>query len=257
MNRFFVTPAAFGPQGTVDLAAHAHQLHAVLRLKAGARVLLLDGSGDECLAELTEVGARRAAGRVLERRACAAEPRLRLSLFQCTLKADKFEWVLQKGTELGVARFVPVISRRSVVRPAQALLPKYERWQAIVREAAEQSGRARLPEIAPPLEWDAALAAGAGRRLLAWEQAGGAAPGASLAAERAVSLLVGPEGGLEAGEVAAAQGAGWQVVTLGPRILRAETAAIAGVAALTAAAGEWGDWLNAPGEICPSEGSAV
>jgi 16S rRNA (uracil1498-N3)-methyltransferase len=240
MNRFFVPPGAFGAPGAVDLDACAHQLHAVLRLKAGARVVLLDGSGDECIAELTEVGARHAAGRVLERRACAAEPRLRLSLFQCTLKADRFEWVLQKGTELGVARFVPVISRRSVVRPAQALLPKYARWQAIVREAAEQSGRGCLPEIAPPLEWDAVAAAGEGRRLLAWEQAGGAGLGVPQAAECPVSLLIGPEGGLEACEVEAAQAAGWQVVTLGRRILRAETAAIAGIASLMAAAGELG-----------------
>ena len=243
MDRFFMPPAAFGPGDAVVLDAYAHRLHAVLRLKAGARILLLDGSGDECVVELTEVGARRAAGRVLERRACASEPHLRLCLFQCTLKADKFEWVLQKGTELGVARFVPVVSARSVVRPAQALLPKYARWQAIVREAAEQSGRARLPAIAPPLEWDAALAAGEGRLLLAWDQAGGAAPSAPIAGERAASLLIGPEGGLEAGEVQAAQAAGWQVVTLGRRILRAETAAIAGIATVMAAAGEVGDWL--------------
>lgn len=242
MNRFFVPPESFGPGNLVTLDAHARQLHAVLRLQAGARVVLLDGSGDECIAELTEVGTRRAVARVLERRPCAAEPRLQLSLFQCTLKADKFEWVLQKGTELGVARFVPVVSRRSIVRPASALLPKLERWRAIVREAAEQSGRARLPVVAPPLEWGAALAGGAGLRLLAWEGAAQTTAGASMRHAETVSLLIGPEGGLEAAEAAQAQSAGWQVVSLGRRILRAETAAIAGVAALMAAAGELGNW---------------
>ena len=100
---------------------------------------------------------RSCAAEVLAARTCEAEPQGHLTLYQCSLKQDKFEWVLQKGTELGVSRFVPVISERSIVRPAAALLGKYPRWQAIVREAAEQCGRARVPEIAPPCDWQKPL----------------------------------------------------------------------------------------------------
>ena len=101
---------------------------------------------------------------------CLAEPREFLTLYQCSLKQDKFEWVLQKGTELGVSRFVPVISERSIVRPAEVLLKKYKRWQAIVREASEQCRRGRIPEIAVPLTWDAAVAGAEGMRLLPSER---------------------------------------------------------------------------------------
>ena len=175
--------------------------------------------------------------------AAPAEPALRLTLFQCTLKADKFEWILQKGTELGVARFVPVVSARSVVRPAAALLPKYERWRAIVREAAEQSGRTRLPELATPVEFSEALRSSAQLRLLPWEEAEvdraeGLGQAVSAASPSDAALLVGPEGGLTAEEVMAAQAAGWRTVTLGARTLRAETAALAAIAVIMDRQGE-------------------
>jgi 16S rRNA (uracil1498-N3)-methyltransferase len=157
-----------------------------------------------------------------------------LTLYQCSLKHDKFEWVLQKGTELGVSRFAPVISERSIVRPAEALLKKYERWGAIVREAAEQCGRGRIPEIAPPLDWSAALAAGKGPRLLAWEGAKTAPPLLPILQQilqntTNLSILIGPEGGIGEHEADLALAQGWQLVSLGPRILRAETAALAAV----------------------------
>jgi 16S rRNA (uracil1498-N3)-methyltransferase len=210
----------------------------VLRMQAGDELLLLDGSGQEFLARLTSLSRHAASAQVLQARACPAEPALHLTLYQCSLKQDKFEWVLQKGTELGVSRFVPVIAERSIVRPAAALLNKIARWEAIVREAAEQCGRARLPEIAPPLEWDAAVAGRAGAGLLAWESATGAPAllpwlqaQPSLAA---LSLLIGPEGGVSAREAQAAVEQGWQLVGLGPRILRAETAAVAATAIVMA-----------------------
>ncbi len=151
-QRFFV-PGPLAAGATVALDQLAPQLAQVLRMGAGDELVLLDGSGQEFRARLAAIDRRRATAQVIEVRACPAEPALHLTLYQCSLKADKFEWVLQKGTELGVSRFVPVIAERSIVRPAAALLGKYARWEAIVREAAEQCGRGRVPEIAPPLDW--------------------------------------------------------------------------------------------------------
>jgi 16S rRNA (uracil1498-N3)-methyltransferase len=239
LQRFFV-PGPLSVGQTVNIDALAQQVTQVLRMQTGAELVLLDGSGDEFLARLTALCRHTAAAALLERRACTAEPQVHLSLYQCTLKQDKFEWVLQKGTELGVSRFVPVIAERSIVRPAAALLPKYGRWSAIVREAAEQCGRGRIPEIAPPLDWSAAVDSRSGAGLLAWESAAAAPPlGGWLRRQESapahLSLLIGPEGGVADAEAQAAVAHGWQLVSLGPRILRAETAAIAAAAVLLAA----------------------
>lgn len=252
MHRFFLPPGALVEGATVALDDYAHQLHAVLRLQPGAPLLLLDGSGLEFDATLTTLGPRHAGALVAAGRPSRGEPRLAIILFVATLKADKFEWVLQKGTELGVRRFVPVVTRRSVARPAAALAPKLPRWQNIVREAAEQARRGRLPRVEPPLDFGPALALAApGPRLLAWEESATQPPATHVrpatirsASGRGeeISLLVGPEGGFDVAEVEQAQAAGWQVVSLGARTLRAETASLAAVAALLALAGELGSF---------------
>jgi 16S rRNA (uracil1498-N3)-methyltransferase len=233
MHRFFVAgPLAVGAVAQVD--ALAPQLVQVLRMQVGEELMLLDGSGLEFYSRLVHLERRAAAVEVLSVQPCPAEPSRFLTLYQCSLKHDKFEWVLQKGTELGVSRFAPVISERSIVRPAEALLKKYERWGAIVREAAEQCGRGRIPEIAPPLDWSAALADGKGLRLLAWEGAKTAPALLSVLQQdmqntSEFSILIGPEGGIGEHEADLALAQGWQLVSLGRRILRAETAALAAV----------------------------
>ena len=132
-----------------------------------------------------------------------------------------------------------------MVRPAAALRSKYPRWRAVLREATEQCGRARIPELAEPLAWDAAIATGDGPRLMAWEAAQGASTLATAVAALAasaqaagaavrLSIMIGPEGGLATEEIATAQGHGWEIVGLGPRILRAETAAISAAAVVAA-----------------------
>jgi 16S rRNA (uracil1498-N3)-methyltransferase len=235
MHRFFVAePLAVGANAEVD--ALAPQLAQVLRMQVGDELILLDGSGLEFSSRLLRLQRRAAAVEVLSAQPCEAEPSRFLTLYQCSLKHDKFEWVLQKGTELGVSRFVPVISARSIVRPAEALLKKYERWGAIVREAAEQCGRGRIPEIAPPLDWSAALAAGKGLRLLAWEEGQAEPPlltvlQQNLKEYESTAIIIGPEGGISQSEALAAAAQGWQFVSLGPRILRAETAAVVAAAA--------------------------
>jgi 16S rRNA (uracil1498-N3)-methyltransferase len=243
-HRFYVeTPLAVG--ATVAVDGLARQLAGVLRLAPGARIILFDGGGSEHLAEIQTLTTRQATAAIIAARPCPADPRFFLTLFQCSLKQDKFEWVLQKGTELGVARFAPVISGRSVVRPADALRSKYPRWRAVLREATEQCGRARIPELAEPLTWDAAMAMGDGQRLVAWEAAQESRPLATAVAALAesaraagvavrLSVAIGPEGGLADDEIVAARAHGWETVSLGPRILRAETAAVSAAAVVAA-----------------------
>ena len=158
LHRFFLPNGALQVGQPVDLTPLLHQLRLVLRLQAGSQLCLLNGQGSEFVVELQQLDHRQARGLILAQQPAGGEPPFPLTLYQCSLKADKFEWVLQKGTELGVTTFVPVISERSVVRPAVALLKKYDRWQTILREAAEQCGRGILPTLAPPVSWSTAIA---------------------------------------------------------------------------------------------------
>jgi 16S rRNA (uracil1498-N3)-methyltransferase len=233
VHRFFLLDTPIVPGATVDLSSIAHQLSAVLRMQAGDPILLLDGLGGAFHTEIREIDRRQVTGYVVAEEAMTGEPRCYLILYQCALKADKFEWVLQKGTEVGVSHFVPVISKRTIVRPAEKIRKKYDRWRAIIREAAEQSGRGRLPTLGEPLSWEEAISSAQGLRLLPWEETTVQADSTSLAvalaaAESAepVSLLIGPEGGVDAEEATQAVHHGWHTVSLGRRILRAETAAL-------------------------------
>lgn len=229
MHRFFVTDTPIHLAQPVDLSSIAHQLSTVLRLRAGDEITILDGSGAAFRTELRQVERRSALGQVRERVELDTEPALPVTLCPCVLKGSNFEWVLQKGTEIGVTRFVPVISSRTIVRPAEKILNKYERWQSIIREAAEQSGRVRLPELAAPLTWDELIEQAEGTKLLPWEESSAES---SLTARltqvdsSGVSIAIGPEGGLSPTEVKQAVDAGWTVISLGPRILRAETASL-------------------------------
>lgn len=247
MYRFFVSPELIQGEEILFPSDLAHQLQRVLRLRVGDRVLVLDGSGDEKEVELLEFERRAVRGRILSGRPNQNEPPYDLTLYCALLKGRKMEWVLQKGTELGVARFVPMLTARSVVGSLQAVSEaKLDRWEAIVREAAEQSGRGRLPRIAEARLLEAALAEArdeARRLLIPWEQEAATTLHAALdglAPPPRLALFIGPEGGFERAEVDAAVTYGAQPVTLGPLILRAETAAIAVAAAIGYALGGWG-----------------
>jgi 16S rRNA (uracil1498-N3)-methyltransferase len=243
-QRFFVAPGSisgdvvtFGP----DLV---HQLRVVLRLRPGAQVIVLDDSGIEYDVTLDRVGRDAVTGRIEARRWAKTEPRVKVTLYQSLLKSDRFEWVLQKGTELGVARFVPVFAARTVVRGGSWVEKRRDRLERIIREAAEQSARGRLPVLGPALPFGEACADSVAAHDLSILPAV-AADGEGLAAalpvhsqiER-VALLVGPEGGYTPEEVALAAGQGLRVVTLGPRILRAETAGVVAPALVLYALGE-------------------
>lgn len=244
MDRFYVAPEAV--QGEhVELGDElSHRLRHVLRLRAGDRVILFDGSGFEY--EVALDGARGAT--VVERRVGRPEPKTRVILYQAVIKGDRFDWLLEKGTELGVARFVPLLAARRVVRPGSGRSERRERWLRIVTEAAEQCGRSRLPELDSPARLEEALGTAAGLRLFLWEREEAVSLRQTLrkAAGEAgqlnvASLFVGPEGGFTQEEADAAVAAGARRVSLGRRILRSETAGMAAVAALMYELGELGD----------------
>lgn len=239
LHRFFLPPDAIRGNGVIFPAEISRQIERVLRLKAGERVIALDGTGAERVVVLDTVG-HATSGSVESVRQNAAEPATRLTLYQGLLKGAKLELVLQKCTELGVSRFVPVSTARAV--PSGPSSSRQGRFETIVREAAEQSRRGRIPEIADtaPLPESLEEACAVGPTICLWEEE----PSLRLAnlalstTHGQVSLFVGPEGGFTPNEAETARLAGAHTVTLGRRILRAETAAIVGSALLLARYGE-------------------
>ncbi len=288
MHRFFVppelltnlAPLADARSNLIPLPKDlAHQVRDVLRLNTGEHLLLLDNSGDEVLAAVARTGKTAVEVRLLERRPGKSEPSVRIILCQGLLKSARFEWILEKGTELGVSVFSPILCRRSMAGLEDAGPAKIQRWQRIIQEAAEQSGRSRIPELLPirPLMHALNDIPPGALSIMPWEEehnrtlrdalnttaAGNV--GATLAVARqplpaqplpaqsppsqsppsqlppaqptpsqssptTIVLFIGPEGGLMPEEVTLAQRHGVQVVTLGTRILRAETAALTTIA---------------------------
>jgi|SRR5579863_2125578 len=222
----------------------AHHLREVLRLRIGERLHLIDEGMRGYLAEIKSV--ERDQIRVLLLKELVSPPfsSLSISLGQAILKGDKMDWAIQKGTELGVSRIVPLITGRTVVRPSEGKRTlQRDRWQKIALEAAQQSGRWDVPRV-EPVETLNEFLAGAPKealRLLPWEKE---APGAGRAflleqgAPAAVVALVGPEGGFLDEEVSRARGSGFHSISLGPRVLRAETASVVLLALLQH---YWGD----------------
>lgn len=241
MIRFFVTPEELTGRShtlTGENAKHAK----VLRLKTGEEVLLCDGQGMECLCTLEDPDKLTLALR--ERRKCQSEAAVRVSVYMAFPKADKLEHVIQKATELGAYEIVAFPSSRCVSRPDdKSLKKKVERWQKIAASAAEQSGRGRIPEVVVVPSYAAALERGgkADLPILFYENERATTLHMALneGGFETVSLLTGPEGGLEEKEVAQAMEAGFRVCTLGKRILRCETAPLCALSAVMYAAGEF------------------
>ena len=243
MTRFFVTPEEMQPEFLVltgDNAQHAK----VLRLKNGEEVLVCDGEGRECLCTVSDVSPGQISLVVQKRQESETEAPVRVSVYMAFPKADKLEHVIQKATELGAYEIVAFPSARCVSRPDEkSLKKKLERWQKIAASAAEQSGRGRIPQVLTVGSYADALkrAAQADKAILFYENERATTLRMALEAGeyQTVSLLTGPEGGLEEKEVQQAVDAGWKVCTLGRRILRCETAPLCALSAVMYAAGEF------------------
>lgn len=231
MRRFFLTNP-LPVEGLLTITGpEVHHLKNVLRLKTGARVIFFDGQGCEYEAELAQLGSHEITARIISQHQEAAE-RCRVTLAQGLLTGQKMDLVVQKATELGLAAIIPFTSRYSAVREASA--NKVQRWQRIAREACKQCHRPREPEILPVITWAECLSQATEHDLTVvfWEKETAhnlsdlreliaTSPPASLL------FLIGPEGGLSSEEIAQAQAKNAQIIGLGRRILRAETASLA------------------------------
>jgi 16S rRNA (uracil1498-N3)-methyltransferase len=244
-NRFFVSASDIEGDRVQLSREQAHQVRQVLRLKPGDTIVVLDGKGMEYEVSLTTVSHAEAIGQITTSRAAAGEPGVGLTLFQSLLVREKFEWVLQKGTEVGVAEFVPILTSRGLVRTKEIYEGKLDRWSRIVTEAAEQSHRGRVPKIEPII-----LFADAFARFVGFDRFLIAAPCQSATLHEvlqgirrpdpSIALLIGPEGGFTDEEVTMAREKGAIPVGLGPRILRTETAAVVASALILYELGEMG-----------------
>ena len=240
-HRFFIPPEWLTGGAVAITGSQAHQIARVLRMRPRDRIVVLDDSGWELEVQLLTVQPEMVRGEVVSRRPVSGEPHTHITLYQGMLKSDHFELVLQKGTELGIVEFVPLITARTVALDRDAPGKKHSRWQSVIQEAAEQSRRGRKPALRQAMPFAQAcevVSRCAGLKLLPWEEETrtslrGALRAAGLAgSEAAVHLFVGPEGGFSEDEVDLAQGLGLQPVTLGRRILRAETAGLVAAAAI-------------------------
>ena len=228
-HRFFVKEDV---GNEVALAGdQAHQIANVLRLKAGEEIVLVR-NGVESQVVIESVSATEVRGRCVARRDVDAEPRVRLVLALPILRGDRTEEVIEAVTQLGVSRIVPFVSSRSVVRS----LPdaKLERWTRVAREAAETARRGRIPVIDEPRPWEQLFDALDAPVLVAWESEVLVKLQEAVPHVAQLSLIVGPEGGLSMEEIAVAREHAAVTVSLGPRNLRSETAAIAAVAQVMA-----------------------
>ena len=243
MTRFFVAPEELTPDFLILTGENAQHAK-VLRLKNGEEVLVCDGQGRECLCAISDVSPGQVSLVVKKRLESETEARIHASVYMAFSKGDKLEHVIQKATELGAFEIVAFPSNRCVSRPDdKSLKKKLERWQKIAASAAEQSGRGRIPQVLVLNSYKEALtrAAQADKAILFYENE--RATTLRMALEtgtyETISLLTGPEGGLEEKEVSQAMEAGLQVCTLGRRILRCETAPLCALSAVMYASGEF------------------
>ena len=232
-ERRFLVEAIDPKKGSASIRGEElHHLVRVLRLRPGDDVAVFDGRGSGFTGRLESIDPSAATVRLLEPEDPGVEPRVRVVLYQGIPHGDRMDGIVEKGTEIGVNRIVPVVSERSVVRPRSGRWGKLDRWRRIAVSAAKQSGRLLVPEVAEPIDFEEALRSPQVRRFV-FHPSGGPAP--ALPRDRAAPaeetlILVGPEGGWTEEEYHLSLATGWNAVSLGPRILRADTAAMVALA---------------------------
>lgn len=224
-HRFFGPFDLGRPVFVIEDREISHQIASVLRLRPGETVILLDGSGLEAEARITRVDQAGVEVSIVEKRRCAAEPARRVTLYAAVLKRENFEFIVQKATETGASRIVPLISGRTVKQGT-----KRDRLMKIAREAAEQSGRGRIPEIFEPMRFKDALEDSRSNDMnVIFEPGSPVVISADLPSDAKIGIFIGPEGGWTEDELGLARKSGISSAGLGPLILRAETAAVVAV----------------------------
>ncbi|MDS1029443.1 16S rRNA (uracil(1498)-N(3))-methyltransferase [Bacillota bacterium LX-D] len=237
-HRFFVSPEQVHGQFITVLGEDVQHISKVLRLKTGAEVVIADGTGSEYFGEIAQLDKNKVLVAIhRQETASGAEPLLEVTLLQGIPKGDKMEFIIQKCTELGISRIVPVETTRTVVQlTEEKAYKKQERWQKIAMEAAKQCQRTSIPIIEPVQSLDKALQALNGQILIVpWEEEKEVGLKSLLQqlknqeqkTKQKIAFLIGPEGGLDGSEITLAQKFDARTVTLGSRILRTETAGLA------------------------------
>lgn len=230
IHRFYVE-TVHGNNRIVLPKEQSQQITKVLRLKTGDTIVVFDGKGMEYTVQLDVMLSHAVGGSVIKKQQNTAEPTTFITLYQALTPRDKFETILQKCTEIGISSFVPVETKRSLLKLKDVRAEKLQRWQRIVQEASEQSERGRVPVMNKPLLFEDALklACADGVVLIAWEDEQAQTLQticASISSDTPIALFIGPEGGFEEKEITQARTQGAFTMSLGPRILRTETAAI-------------------------------
>lgn len=243
MNRFFVSDAQWNTDFMVLTGENADHAK-VLRLKLGEEVCVSDGAGNECVCTVSDISPGQYSLVVKSSGESNCEPNVAVSVYMALPKADKLEHVIQKATELGAAEIITFPTARCVSRPDEkSLAKKLERWQKIAASAAEQCGRGRIPKVIVLKSYEDALtrAASANLSILFYENEHSNTLQNVLKCSsfQSVSILTGPEGGLEQREVELAEQKGFQICTLGRRILRCETAPLCALSAIMYHCGEF------------------
>lgn len=247
MRRFFVTPEAIKDDQLVIDGDLAHHISRVLRMAVGERAEFAAGDGRLFVGRLAEMTKTEVLVELLSQKAAPADTKVQVTLYQGLPKGDKLELIIQKCTELGAAKIVPVMTKRSVVRlDAAKGAKKAERWQKIAQEASQQCKRLSVPEVSAPLNWQQFVQALSPEEmtLVLWEDETTQGLRDHLQTFETlparINLLVGPEGGLEAAEVEELRQIGAQSISLGARILRTETAGLAALAMVLYQSGDLG-----------------
>lgn len=242
MQRFFVNKENISAGQVIIADSRVHQVRDVLRMKAGDEIVVLDNTGMEYQIKLINISQREVAGEIITKKKCEAEPHTKITLYQSLLARDKFELVLQKCTEVGVTCFVPVVTERSIVRkPEKITQEKLSRFESIIVEAAEQSGRGIIPTLQNPIRVEGVSTLFRGqdaRDTLSHEYdicLVGSTRDCSLlkdilreckSSPEKIALFIGPEGGFSDKELEVLSSRGVKLFSLGKRILRTETAAV-------------------------------
>lgn len=240
MNHFFVDPKHIEREQVRFPSDLSHQINRVLRLKVDDHVIVLDNSGKQFEVQLLKVDSQGCVGEILIEKDNIAEPTNVLHLFVAFTQREKFEWILQKCCELGVQKFTPILSERTVVTSMKDFSKKKERWEKILKEASEQSRRGKIPELHEPMPFNRAVSTQGEHKLIAWENEENLKVDDILKNPQGsqVFLMIGPEGGFSQQEVEIAKRNDWLPISLGKRILRMETAAVVATTLIMNAMGE-------------------
>ncbi|UVI32116.1 RsmE family RNA methyltransferase [Paenibacillus spongiae] len=256
MQRYFVAPDQFGEHSVMLTGDDAHHAARVMRMEPGDEMIVSDGVARAALVSVSSIAQGEVQAQIKEWLPMSGEPAWSVTVAQSLPKGDKMELVIQKGTEIGAASFMPFQSERMIVQyDGKKEAKRLERWGKIAKEAAEQAHRSRIPGVEPVRTWREMIASIASydAALFCYEKEGGAAGTGLRSAvgeirnrlgeeegQMKILLVVGPEGGFTEREAAEAEAAGAVIVGLGKRILRTETAAMVGLACLMYESGEMG-----------------